>query len=692
MSLLKRLIIELHRRSIWQVLAIYVLGAAAGYQVIQSLTEGLGLPKWFPAFAVVLFIVLLPVVLAAAVVREEAPPAPVRVEEEPRADTEVRATDEVAATPPIGRRVLTWRRALVGLLGVFAVWGVIAAGWLLVGGPVVPPYSDTELGALRTKLVVLPFQNLGSPGDDYFAAGVTEEITSRLAEIPELGVISRTSALQYKDTDRTVRQIGEELDVDYVLEGTVRWDRAEAAPNRVRVTPQLIRVSDDTNIWSQRYDEVLSDIFSLQSDIAESVALALDIRLLEPQRQALAVKPTENLEAYDLYLRGNNFYHRRFVEEDTRTAVTRYERAVQLDPGFAQAWAALARARVWLHHQFGRTSELPRARAAVEEALQLAPDLADAHMAMGDYHYYGRRDYEAALEHYVTVHRRQPSNADATALIAWIQRRRGLWEQSLANAERALELDPRNTTILIGQGQSHLYVRRYAEGERYFLRAISVDPEVPYYYRYAIWFYLAWDGTTERAQQVLQEASGRIDPGELFVGSESSWIVVNVFGDEYAAALEGLNLDDPDVDSAYYYLAKAQVTSHLGTSQTALALYDSARAVLEGRIQRAPGQFAPHSALGVAYAGLGRKEEAIQAGQRGMELLPLSLDAVTGAERVRDLARIYVMVGEYEAAIDQLEYLLSIPSSFSTNLIRVDPFWDPLASSPRFQRLLVGAD
>ncbi len=686
---LKRVIIEVHRRSIWQVLAVYLLGAAAGYQVVQSLTEGLGLPSWFPALAVILFIVLLPVVLAAAVVREEKPDTARRPEA--AAEGEARATTIERSTES-GHRVLTWRRALLGLVYVFALWGAIAAGWLALGTPPVPLTSDTELRALQTKLVILPFENLGEPEDEYFADGLTEEISSRLAEIPELGVISRTSAMQYKDTDATIREIGLELGVQYVLEGTVRWERRAPAPgdpSRVRVTPQLIRVADDTNIWSERYDEVLADIFRVQTDIAENVARALDITLLEPQRNSLASRPTENLDAYDLYLRGNDYYKERFLEENARSAIEMYEAAIALDPRFAQARAALARGRVWLHHQFGRSSELPRARAAVEEALQLAPDLAEAHMAMGDYHYYGRRDYEQALEHYVLVQRRQPSNADALALAAWAQRRQGEWERSLANAERALELDPRNTVTLIGQGMSYFYLGRYAEAEPYFLRAIELAPQVPYYHRWTAYLYLSWDGTTTRAERVIEEIDA-FEPGMLLVGSETSWVLLDVFGEELAASLDRLDLDDPDVDSAYYYLARGQVNSQMGHADSARAYYDSARVVLEARVAASPGQFAPHSELGTAYAGLGRCADAIREGRRGVELLPVSRDAMTGPERVRELARIYVMCGEYDAAIEQLEYMLSVVAYVSPQLLRLDPFWRPLRGRPAFEQLLGG--
>jgi serine/threonine-protein kinase len=693
MSRLKRLIAEVHKRSIWQSLAVYLLGAAAAYQVIQSLTEGLDLPVWLPGFSVVLFVVLLPVVLAAAVVREEthAAKTPAEATTEPEAGAAATEAGPVATTrAPAGRRVLTWRRVALGLVYVFALWGAIAAGWLALEGRLQQLSRAPEGAETRTMLAVLPFENLGATEDDYFADGVTEEITSRLAEIPDLGVISRTSAIQYKDSHQSLRQIAEELGVEYVLEGSVRWDRLADGRSRVRVTPQLVRVSDDTNIWTERYDAVLSEIFQVQSDIAESVARALDITLLEPQRQALETQPTQNLEAYDRYLRGNELYGRRFVEEEARAAVEMYESAVELDSSFASAYAALGRALVWLNQQFGRSGELPRARQAVDEALRLAPDLADAHMALGDYYYYGQWDFEQALEQYQWVQRRQPSNSDAIALTAWIQRRQGDWENSIVNAERALELDPRNTVWLIGQAQNHFYLRQYAQAEPYFLRTIALAPDVPYYHRWAAWYYLTWDGTTERAQRLLEQAFYRIDPSQLLVGSEASWIILNVFGEDYAPSLELTQLGSPDVDSAYYYLAKAQVYAQTDRASSARAYYDSARVVLEERVRGGPQQIAPYAELGLAYAGLGRKEEAIREGRRAVQLLPSTRDAMTGPDRERALAQIYVIVGEFDLAIDQLQHLLSIPSQFSAGSLYVDPFWDPLRSIARFQAMLEG--
>jgi serine/threonine-protein kinase len=694
MSTFKRLIRDIHRRSVWQVLAVYVLGAAAGFQVIQSLTEGLGLPYWFPSFAVVLFIVLLPVVAATAFIREQ----PARALEEPTVldDDEAQdaaAPDRLAAARPVDPRgrFFTWRGAFTSLIGALALWGILAAGYLLISGfPEISVDEDTQLAALRTKLLVLPFENLGPAEDEYFTDGVTEEITSRLAEIPELGVISRTSAIQYKGTQRSIDEIARELDVQYVLEGTVRWERAAAGPSQVRVTPQLIRVSDDTHIWTERYDAVLSEIFQVQSDIAESVARALDITLLEPQRRSLASAPTANLDAYDLFLRGNVSYSDRFLETNALAAEQLYEQATQLDSSFAVAFAALSRARVWLHWQFGRAEKLSAARAAVDQALQIAPNLPDAHMALGDYYYYGEQNFEQALEEFVRVQRRQPGNSDALALIAWILRRQGEWERSIANAERALELDPRNPVWVIGQAQNHYYTNRYAEGEAYFQRSIALAPGTPYNYQWATAFYLAWDGHMERARRTLEDGARHIDRGELLIGPEVAWIVASVFADEYGEAIDSVSLETAAVDSVDYYLTKAMVASRRDRPGRARAYYDSARVVLESRVQEPAGQSDPHIQLGLAYAGLGRAADAIREGEIGVNRTPLSADALVGGERLLDLARIYVMIGEYGAAIEELELVLSVPSVISPALLRLDPTWGPLRDDVRFQRLLEG--
>jgi Tfp pilus assembly protein PilF len=322
----------------------------------------------------------------------------------------------------------------------------------------------------------------------------------------------------------------------------------------------------------------------------------------------------------------------------------------------------------------------------LDEAMRLGPDLAETQMTQGYYHYYGSLDYDNALEQFRIVQRRQPNNADALLSIGGILRRQGKWEEAVANFERAVELDPRSEDMVSNLGRTYGRMRRYEERERCLDRLIALNPYNPSSYASKARLYLVWQGDVERARGVLREASRRIDLAWVLVGSR---ILIRIFGEEYAAALERLSPGAPAVDTVDYFLAKAEFSVRRSQTRLARAYYDSARVVLEQRVQEKPaavGSVADE--LGVAYAGLGRTEEAVKAAKTAVDLFPLSKDALRGAGVLVRLAEIYTMVGEYDAAIDQFELLLSIPSPLSVQLLRVDPLWDPLRDHPRFQKLL----
>jgi TolB-like protein/tRNA A-37 threonylcarbamoyl transferase component Bud32/cytochrome c-type biogenesis protein CcmH/NrfG len=546
----------------------------------------------------------------------------------------------------------------------------------------------------RKMIVVLPFENLGPAEDDYFADGITDAITARLASIYELGVISRTSAIKYKATDKTVKQIGEELGVGYLLGGTIQWQRSSEGPSRVRVTPQLIRVRDDTHLWAESYDRMIDDIFQVQSDIAGKVIEQLGVTLLESERQAVEARPTEVFEAYDFYLRGMQYFERSLREQDFRIAIQMYEKAVELDPSFALAYAKLSETHselYWFH--FDRSEErLAKAKEAVEKAFRLEPDLPEAHQAQAWYYYWGHLDYEDALEQFGIALKSQPNNADLFSGIGAVRRRQGQFEQAVANYEKAVEFDPRSAGILHNTAQTYYLLRDYAAAERYWNRAISLSPNRALAWGRKARLYLGWEGDTEKARRVLEEASETIGPtDEVFVGL--TWIQVDVFDGEYQGALNRLSSGSADaLESQFFFIPKAlfsaQIHGWMNRPQLARAGYDTARALLEGKLQDQPEDARLHSSLGIAYAGLGRAEEAIGEGKMGVELLPVSKDAWKGVYRVEDLARIYVMVGEDDAAIDQLEFLLARPGVLSIPLLRLDPTWDSLRDQPGFQELV----
>ncbi len=578
--------------------------------------------------------------------------------------------------------------AAIAILAIIGAYTVISR----TGGP---PESATA--AETPKLAVLPFANLGSSEDDYFADGITEEITSRIARISGLRVISRQSANQYKGSDKTLQQIGEELGVEYVLEGTIRTDRAPDGSGQVRVTPQLIRVSDDAHLWTNPYTANLvpGEIFGVQEQIANQVAQALNVTLLEPERQRLAAKPTDNQEAYDYYLRGNDYYGRSYEAQDIQIAIQMYQKAVELDPEFALAYARLSEvhARMWWFFVDRTEARLAMAKEAVEKALRLDPDLPDAHAALGRYHYHGHLDYDPALAEFAIAQKSQPNSSDLFHGIATIQRRQGNMVEALPSFIKASELDPRSAIMAWEVAATYFFLRNSVEAARHFDRAISLSPDWAWPYAHkARWVHLRLEGNTERARAVLEPARsvGVAEDPEIAY----TWILLDVLDGDYQKALDRLALVSSDVVREWqdFYLPKAQLYGRIyglmGNPQREQAYYDSTRSMLESKIQERPDDERFRSALGIAYAGLGRKADAIREGELGVELLPMSKEAILGPVRVEDLARIYTIVGEYDAAIDQLESLLAVPSITSVPMLRIDPTWDPLRDHPRFQALL----
>ena len=552
-------------------------------------------------------------------------------------------------------------------------------------------FNKKEPESGRKMLAVLPFENLGAPEQEYFADGITEEITTHLAKVSSLGVISRTSVLQYKDTKKTIQQIGKELGVQYVLEGTILWDKS-GVTNRVRINPQLIRVKDGTHVWAETYDRVLEQIFALQSDIAEKVASALNITLVEAEQRYIAAKPTDNLEAYEYYLRGKDYSNRGGGEKDYRIAIEMYEKAVELDPTFSLAYASLSQSHSWMYWAYyDRTDErLNKAKEAVDRALELKPDLPEAHLALGYYYYWGSWDYDRALEQFAIAQKNQPNNSELIAAIGFVQRRQGKFEQAVTNLKKAAELNPRSYKQAEEVATTYLSMRKYPEAEYYSDRAISLAPDWPPAYSEKLWLYVISEGDTKKARKVLQEATGKVNVSQLV--ADLVWL--DILDGDYQTALDRLPGPTAFID-AYgnndtisYLLTKARIYGLLNQPQLKLACYDSARIILENKVQSRPSDAPFLSPLGLAYAGLGRKEQAIREGKKGVELLPVSKDAFEGPDYVQNLAQIYVMVGDYDSAIDQLEYLLSIPSDISIPYLRIDPTWAPLRNHPRFQKLL----
>jgi len=540
------------------------------------------------------------------------------------------------------------------------------------------------------RIVVLPFENLGPPEDEYFADGLTSEIINRLAVVSGLEVISRTSAMRYKDTESTISQIGEELEVDYALEGEVRWEREPEGHGRVRITSQLIRVATDSHLWSERYDRVLEDIFTVQADIAEQVIAELQATL-KPEQRAIETRPTDNMEAYQAYLLGVQYWWSSADERHQRLTVEMLERAVRLDPEFAVAHAMLSEAHSRMyHHRYDFTPKrLELARASAERAMDLQPGLPEGHRALGSYYYYGFREYGRALEQFAIASETLTNDADLWMRIMGVCRRQGRWDEALEALEKWRRGDPQGYIAAVEAAITYSIMREFEKAEQETQRAISIAPDrAEAYWEAGASNYVRWDGSTERARGLLASAPS-LDSPEI----EYTSLLLDLYDRKpelLLVRLEDISVDVFDLQLWYAPrdLLECMCLSEMGERQRALTACSSAIEFMEGEIQTRPHDYRVYSALGYAFALLGRSGEAVRSGQRAVELMGTSKDALDGPYQGIELAKIYARVGEADRALDLIEELLSIPSDLSVGLLRLDPAWDPLRDHPRFQALL----
>jgi serine/threonine protein kinase/tetratricopeptide (TPR) repeat protein len=585
----------------------------------------------------------------------------------------------------------TRRRRFVGL-ALAGVAVLVAAGVLVLK---LKPVGPTTRAAGPPKIVVLPFENLGSQEDAYFAAGMTEEITSRLANVRGLGVISRTSAVEYNRKGKTVKQIGSDLGVDYVLEGSVRWDRGTGRESRVRITPQLIRVADDTHVWSDRYERVIADVFSIQSEVAENVVKAMGVALLPREQTALKAVSTKDLEAYDLYLRGQELASRGENRRDIEGAIQMYQTAVDRDPHFAQALAGLATSHLAMYWAyFDRTQErLVQGREAAQRAIELRPDLSETHTALGWYFYQGLLDYPRALSEFSVALKIQPSNSDALFGIGAVLRRQGRWVEAAEKFSTVVDLDPKSAGRVFDVAFTNELAGRYAEADRAFVRTLTLNPQYAEVYAERAWVQLLWHGDVDKAQATLDEA-GRVAGLTDDVGYIAEVrLRVALSRRDYQGVLRELQAETRgaiDNQDGYWPipLLRGQVHRLAGQRDPARRSFEAARLELEQKVKQDPDDSRFHSSLGIAYAGLGRREEAVREARLACELMSASKDALRAINRVEVLAVVYTMVERPTEAIAQLDDLLARSGWFTVHVLRLDPTWDPLRSDPRFQALL----
>ncbi|MGH7629235.1 MAG: tetratricopeptide repeat protein, partial [Gemmatimonadales bacterium] len=508
-----------------------------------------------------------------------------------------------------------------------------------------------------------------------------------------LRVISRTSAGHYRNTAKPLKEIGRELGAAYVLEGSVRWERQPGTPGRVRVTPQVIRVADDSHLWADTYEAELGRIFDLQAGIAEQVASALDLALRPPERAGLAKGGTADPESYDYYLRGNDYLSRGNTRLTLSAAVELYQKAVARDPRFALAFARLSTAHsqmYWYGHDEA-PARIALSKRAADSALALAPDLPEARIALGYYYYRGFRDYAGALQHFEAARRRQPNNGDLLAGIGFVQRRRGLWDEAIAAFSEAARSDPRSNLRAFDLGSSLSSVGRFAEAERELERAITLGPDWGSPYAQKAQVYLAWRGDLTAARAVLKQAVSRMGLGQFtpgLVSNDQTAHTLFTSDSTSGPVVDALTLSGFTGDTLRYYFLKAESARFRRLAAMERAYADSLRALIQARLRSRPDDPYHHSWLGLAYAALGRKTDAIRAGRRAVEVMPPSRDALQSPYFAVALAQTYMMVDEPDLAIATLEPMLAIPSPITRAALRADPRWAPLREHPRFKKLV----
>ena len=583
---------------------------------------------------------------------------------------------------------MTRRRApVVFALSVGFLVGLgVLFGWLHGRGN-----PAQESGGIK-RLAVLPFENLGRPEDEYFADGITDEVRGKLAALPGLQVTASGSSGHYKRTTETPQQIGQELGVQYLLVGKVRWEKGSGGQSHVRVSPELVQASTASTKWQQPFDAALTDVFQVQADVASRVAQALDVALSTGQKEALAGKPTLNLSAYDLYLQGNEAAggFDAVAPVQLRRAIDYYERAVALDSTFALAWAQLSRAHTYIHWTGVPTADdEAKARASAERALAISPDLPEGHLALGDYYSFVKKQYAAALEEYALGRKFGPNNAELTKGVGLVARSEGRWEESQAALTQAQALDPRSLGTARRLTYNLMRLRRYPETLAQADRALALDESAPDLHQAKAMAFLA-QGDLPGARKVLEDAQRKVEPTALVAWMATYYDLFWALDDGQQQLLLRLPPGPFNDDRLSWANALAGTYALRGDTAKARQYGDSGRIAGEVQLRDAPADGQLHALQGVALAYAGRKAEAVKEGQRAAELLPLSRDHYGAPYVEHQLARIYIMVGEPEKALDHLEPLLKIPYYLSPGWLRIDPTFDPLRKNPRFQKLLEG--
>jgi len=571
--------------------------------------------------------------------------------------------------------------------------------------------SDRSLAALpvgpvairnipEKSIAVLPFENLSDDKEnEYFAAGVHNDILSNLAKVADLKVISRTSVQQFKSGTRNLREIGLALGVAHILEGTAR-----RAGNRIRVNAQLIDARSDAQLWGETFDREITDLFALQSELAQRISQELRANLSAREKTNLQTHPTRDILAYELFLRARELFHwagSGYSYDKGADALRLIDEAIKRDPQFALAYGLASR----LHSElfwFGydkSASRLEKAKAAADAALELQPDLGEAHLAKAFYYYYGFRQYDVAQKHVTDAIRAIPNDADVLNTAGAIARRDGRWNEAASTLEQARDRDPRNLSVLWSLFESYLALHEYTKADGTVNDALSVSPAADFFVLARSAIALFRDGDTAPLRSALRKLPRSFDPG-----GATSTIALRLSlmerdveeADRVLAACRHEKLDDNGLSGVAgaldgYTVPKSWyaglIAQARGNESSARAAFEQAKRAVRDDLVQSPNDAKTLAMLALIHAAVGEKNEALGAATRAGELLPIAKDSFDGPILATTLAAVSAKLGEKDSAIRQLESLVGVPNGPTPGTLRVEPEWDSLRDDPRFKKL-----
>jgi TolB-like protein/Tfp pilus assembly protein PilF len=676
---------ELKRRNVYKVAVAYAVVSWLVVQAASLLLATFEAPPWAMKTFVVAVALGFPIALMLAWAYEITSKG-------------IQRTEDADSASEGHRKPYTW-------IYVVVIAATVSIGLFFIGRYVASNAASDGSGRRsaaslpQKSIAVLPFENLSDDkGAAYFAEGIQDEILTKLASIADLKVISRTSTAKYKSKPEDLKTVSQQLGVANVLEGSV-----QKAADKVRVNVQLIDAGADSHLWAKTYDRDLADVFAIQSEVAQEIADSLKAKLSPAEANTMVSAPTKDMQAYDLFLKGEfeqRVAHSNFRSESFDQAARWYKEAVAHDPNFALAIAQLAICQLrrhWLTDPLSEAEVVETGRLA-NQALTLAPDLAEAHVAVGLFHYYGFREYEQALTEFRRAIELQPNNSLALLYVTSVYRRQAKWDRALDELKRATDLDPRNPTLVATLAETCVFLRRWSDAEQTARHVLTMDPHEALSMRMLLLSRLNQSGNAQACLPLLAS----FPPDDLLLPNTGTYdMVIGTRGEFYAisrdfdAALKAWEKGAAAASNERQRLAaKATIRVLAGDPAGAQSDAEKALELLETRLRDHPQDFRARRALSWSYLALGREADAIDTARKSVELLPLEKDAVLGSGNLATLAEMQGQTGDVKGAVENLRKLLLIPAGETVSIARlkIDPVWDPIRNDPGFQQLLTSKE